>query len=158
MPGFKKVFIQHVLKGHNYHVWWTLKTRVFHQWLSESGTKWAVMLLHIVISDCIVKEACLSCLFVPRFIGDSVERRTRHRLKQFKQHLWQHVLIFNADVFYRTEVTTLTDMSGYSSWYPYRTKTFLLLIAHAISCCTSLTKRFWCKSAKTSKIIFFPST
>lgn len=50
----KTVFIQQVLKGHIYHVRRTLKTSV-HQWLSESDTERAVMLLHIVISDFIVK-------------------------------------------------------------------------------------------------------
>lgn len=44
----KTVFIQQVLKGHKY-----LRMNKSYQWLSESGTKWAVVLLHtgIVISD-----------------------------------------------------------------------------------------------------------
>lgn len=161
MPGFKKMFSYPTrFKGAywNYHVWWILKTNIIRQWLSQSGTKWAVMRLHIVISD-LLKEACLSCLFAPRLIEDIVDGRKRWRLKQFKQHLWQHVLMFNTDVLDRTEVTILIDMSGYNSWCPYRIKT-LLLIAHTIICrsCIRPPTDFDAKSAKTAKITFLTST
>lgn len=41
-----------------------VKTGVTYQWLSGSTTKQTVMLLHTVIEVLLLKEACLSGLFI----------------------------------------------------------------------------------------------
>lgn len=41
-----------------------VKTGVSYQWLSESATKQTVVLLHTVIEVLLLKEACLSDLFI----------------------------------------------------------------------------------------------
>lgn len=41
-----------------------VKTGVTYQWLSGSATKQAVVLLHTVIEVLLLKEACLSGLFI----------------------------------------------------------------------------------------------
>ena len=43
----------------------------------------------------LLRKACLSCLFAPRLPEDNMEGRRTCGLKQYKQHCWQHVLMFN---------------------------------------------------------------
>lgn len=135
----KTVFINHVLMGHNDPVW---KCVIYH-WMSESGTQRAVTLLHIVISDFMVKkEACIFCLFVHQFIENSIEGRTRTptQIKVVQTPFFDSMILCLMPIFAGLE-------SSHSMTCPVTVlithtelKTFLSLIAHDIICrsCVSL--------------------